>query len=342
VISGGINTGDIVIPETVLYSGFTYNVTSIGKTAFSGCNNLTSITIPSGVTSIGYQAFSGCTGLIEYLVDSNNSIYSSFEGVLFNKDMDTLIAYPYNKSPKYTIPSSVTSIGEWAFYDCKGLTSITIPSSVTSIGDYAFYGCTGLTTITIPSSVKSIGQEAFHKCSGLSSITIPSSASSIGEWAFASCKGLTSLTIPSSVISIGECAFYGCTGLSEIHCQIVTPLPITSSMLYNVNKSTCKLYVPTGSSGLYRAALVWGDFANIIEENATAVKDVISNDISVYTEQNDIVVKGIDVGETILVYTTSGVLVKAVKTTNDVRIPIGTGQIYLVKAGGKTFKVVTK
>ena len=88
--------------------------------------------------------------------------------------------------------------------------------SVTSIGDFAFYGCSGLTSVTIPNSVTSIGDYAFDDCIGLTSVTIPNSVTSIGEWAFAGCTGLTSVTIPNSVTSIGDAAFYYCTGLTSV------------------------------------------------------------------------------------------------------------------------------
>ena len=109
-----------------------------------------------------------------------------------------------------TIPSGVTSIGIAAFEGCSGLTSLTIPSGVTSIGIGAFSGCSGLTSLTIPSSVTEIGESAFQGCSGLTSLTILSSVTSIGWHAFEGCSGLTSLTIPSSVTLIGESAFRGC------------------------------------------------------------------------------------------------------------------------------------
>jgi hypothetical protein len=109
----------------------------------------------------------------------------------------------------------VTSIGEDAFYECSGLTSVTIPNSVTSIGGYAFSYCSGLTSVTIPNSVTSIEWDAFKGCSGLTSITIPNSVTTIGGYAFASCEGLTSVTIPNSVTSFGEGAFYNCSGLTS-------------------------------------------------------------------------------------------------------------------------------
>ena len=110
----------------------------------------------------------------------------------------------------------ITSIGDHAFYECTGLTSIEIPNSVTSIGDWAFSYCTGLTSIEIPNSVTSIGAHAFTSCRSLPSIEIPNSVTSIGDYTFSGCYGLTSVTIPNSVTSIGEGAFVGCTGLTSI------------------------------------------------------------------------------------------------------------------------------
>ena len=165
-------SGNIVIPKSVDYEGNTYNVTSIGVTAFEGCRHLTSVTIPNSVTSIGINAFYGCSSLTSV-----------------------------------TIPNSVESIGDAAFSYCSALTSVTIPNSVTSIGNYAFYQCSGLTSVTIPNSVTSIGGSAFYQCSGLTSVTIPNSVTSIGSGAFSGCSSLTSVVIGSGVKSIGPSAF---------------------------------------------------------------------------------------------------------------------------------------
>ena len=189
------------------------SVTSIKGWAFSGCSSLTSITIPNSVTSIGYgtfmdctaltsimipnsvtsiddAAFSGCSSLTSINVEVNNPNYCSIDGVLFNKNKTTLIRYPGGKSGFYTIPNSVTWIGEGAFSRCTSLTSVTIPNSVTSIGDAAFYECSSLTSVTIPNSVTSIGSSAFAYCSSLTSIMIPNSVTFIAWGAFTACKGL--------------------------------------------------------------------------------------------------------------------------------------------------------
>ena len=195
------------------------SVTSIGNGAFYNCTGLTSVTIPDSVTSIGDEAFNNCTRLTSITVKEGNPKYSSDEyGVLFNKDKTLLIQYPIgNKRTSYTIPDSVTSIGDWAFAQCTGLTSVTIGNSVTSIGEAAFWLCTSLTSVTIGNSVTSIGSSAFSMCVSLTSVTIPDSVTSIGNGAFYFCTSLTRVTIPDSVTSIGDNAFISCTSLTDVY-----------------------------------------------------------------------------------------------------------------------------
>ncbi len=183
---------------------------------FRGRGVLKSVTIPESVTTIGDRAFSDSTVLTEINVDDNNPSYTSKDGVLYSKDMTSLICCPGGKIGNFTIPDSVTKIVEEAFRGCTGLTSISIPDSVTEIGDLAFYDCTGLTSITIPDSVTEIGNSAFERCTGLTSITIPSSVTAIGGYTFSSCTGLTSITIPDSVTEIGIETFEDCTGLTSV------------------------------------------------------------------------------------------------------------------------------
>lgn len=117
--------------------------------------------------------------------------------------------YPWGKEiTKAIIKSGVTSIGNYAFYECSSLTSVSIPDSVTNIGDYAFSFCAGLTSITIPDNVTSIGDGAFECCAGLTCVTIPDSVTRIGKHVFWSCTSLSSITVPDSVTSIGSAAFY--------------------------------------------------------------------------------------------------------------------------------------
>ena len=199
------------------------SVTSIQNSAFLFCASLSSIDIPSSVTSIG-SVFVGCTSLISINVNASNLNYTSSNGILFNKNLTTLICYPAGKSGNnYTIPDSVTNIGSYAFYGSTFLTSITMPNSITSIGIQSFTNCALLSSINIPNSITSIGNSAFFGCSSLLSINIPNLITSIENSVFQNCTLLTNITIPSSVRTIGSGAFVGCGFVS-----ISIPSSVTS------------------------------------------------------------------------------------------------------------------
>ena len=244
--------------QLVTLSLFGDGVTEIGGSAFNGCSSLTSVTIGNGVTSIGSYAFNGCSGLMSVTIGNGvtsigESAFSSCSSLTSVHISDIAkwcaISFGYFGANPLTaahnlyvngvlikdlvIPDGVTSIGDYAFNGCSGLTSITIPDSVTSIGSSAFNGCSSLTSVTIGNGVTSIGSSAFFGCSGLTSIVIPNSVTSIGGYAFYNCSGLTSITISDSVTSItisdsvtsiGNYAFYGCSSLTSV----VIPNGVTS------------------------------------------------------------------------------------------------------------------
>ena len=136
---------------------------------------------------------------------------------------------------------------------------------VTSIGNEAFYNCRGLTSVSIPNSVTNIGYEAFRGCSGLTSVTIPNSVTSIGDDAFFSCSSLTTVTIPNSVTTIGKNAFGGCTGLTSVVSKMKNPCRIDSECFHNDVFHNTTLYVPKGTTDKYKATDYWNKFLFIEE-----------------------------------------------------------------------------
>lgn len=281
------------------------SVTSIGNGAFLECNLSKSLTIPSSVTYIGFEAFKSFTG--EITVDAYNLNYSSLDGVLFNKTQTKLIQCPISKIGEYIIPSSVTSIGGMAFFDCANLTAVSIPTSVTTIENCAFNYCSGLTSITIPSSVTSIGGRVFDGFKGLISVdannpkyssfegvlfnkdqteliqcpvsragtyTIPSTVTTVRMDAFHSCVNISSLIIPETVKNIGSFAF-NCIGLSSVYVNSVPPVKLDSTQysFAQVNREKCILYVPFGTKALYAAANDWKGFRNTVEMPGFFVSD---------------------------------------------------------------------
>ena len=287
-------SGFIVIPSTVNYNDTEYSVTSIGNDAFYNCVGLISVTIPNSVTSISSGAFSwnsgltsikipnsvmsiegnpfdACSGLTSIVVEEGNTNYDSRNNcnAIIETSSNTLIAGCMNT----TIPNSVTSIGDAAFYGCYDLTSITIPNSVTSIGEMAFYTCHGLTSISIPGSVKRIRYSTFWACSGLKSVTISDGVKSIETNAFDLCDGLISVTIPNSVTSIEDHAFSRCYNLTDFYCYAKVLPIIGSSSFGNTPIGNVTLHVPAVSIEAYRTTEPWSGFKEIVVCNDVDVED---------------------------------------------------------------------
>ena len=143
-------------------------VTTIGEYAFGGCSALAYIHLPASCTSVFSNPFIACKSLREITVDENNPDYTSVDGILYDKNVETLLACPGSKS-FIDIPSSVTTIGEDAFGECSALTSVEMPA-VTTIGVGAFDGCSALTSVDIPASVTMIGNYAFNDCDALTAV----------------------------------------------------------------------------------------------------------------------------------------------------------------------------
>ena len=289
-------------------------VTSIGNQAFYQCSGLTSITVETTTPpTLGSYAFSNtnncpiyvpCESVNSYKSASGWSIYASRiygippcgeENMKFRAEYSDSSTYSaacdssselttattrahstsYTAMTNAIVGNCVTSIGNYAFENCSGITSCTFAegSQLSSIGQYAFRNCSGLTSIDIPNSVTSIGEAAFSQCSGLTSISIPNSVTTIGNGAFYSCSGLTTCTIGSGVTSIGMNAFQYCSSLIGIVSNAVTP----PTLIYNAqtpagyiymnfdDTNECPIYVPSASVETYKSANGWSKYASRIQ-----------------------------------------------------------------------------
>lgn len=268
------------------------NITSINDRTFYDCENLTSVTLGNKVKNIGDEAFFGCNNISSLKVESGNTVYDSRNNcnAIIETSTNTLIM----GCKTSIVPNGVTSIGNYAFNNCEGLTEITIPNSVTSIGNYAFNYCPGLTEITIPNSVTSIGTRAFSYCenlrniiihngitqimnntfeccTNLTNISLPNGITKIGSSAFRNCVSLSSITIPKSVTSIGNRAFFDCTSLSEVVSLNPTPPTISSNTF---TEYTATLQVPISSKEAYQNAEYWKNFTNIVEIDPSGIQTI--------------------------------------------------------------------
>jgi len=227
------------------------NLTSIGDHAFEGCTGLTKIKLPKTLASIGYDAFKDCTGLAEISVDENNPLFCSFDGVLFDKAMTTLLLFPQGKKGSYSVPEGIVKIRHSAFDKCVGITGISFPQSLLLIDSYGFNSekleditvnelnaeynsvdgvlfdketislleypkSKDKTDYAVPDGTIYITVGAFSGCKCLINIVLPEGIKLIDNYAFAKCEGLKAITFPMSLQYIGEHVFEDCPNLETV------------------------------------------------------------------------------------------------------------------------------
>ena len=306
-------SGGVTIPAAVTYNGTAYSVTAIDDHAFFDCSRLTRVTIPSSVTAIGLQAFAYCKSLSNITVDNGNPKYDS------RNNCNAIIETANNKliigCENTIIPNSVTAIGKGAFEGREGLMSVDIPTSVTYIGDDAFWDC-GLISLNVPKTVTFIGEGAFLACDDLTSVivdsdnpiydsrnncnaiietatntllegfkstVIPNTVTAIGKSAFDCCFGLTNLNIPNSVTSIGDFAFFHCSHLTSVIipnsvtfigkrpfdlCYDLTSIIVDSDNPKYDSRNNCNAIIETASN-----TLIVGCETSTIPNSVTSIGD---------------------------------------------------------------------
>ncbi len=350
----------------------------IGSYAFYNCSKITGImTIPQNVDYIGYYAFYNCSLISSFEASTQNAYFTSENGILLSKAKDRLLVCPVSKSGTYQMPGTIKNIDLAAFAYCSNISgNMQLPASVSTIGEYAFYNCNQISTIsveaantkfssdmgvlynhemdtllicplaktgtyTIPEKVRYIGYSAFDGCSKLTAISFPTTLTGIGSYAFEFCTGLTKIEIPKSTITIANGAFYSCTNLSEVSIANPNP-PIVDYYTFDlVNKTSCKLIVPSGSTFTYASANYWKDFTQTSEQ--TFHNALKSNNMKplYYTVSNKaITIIGLDLGESYSIYNTSGKLICSGKCESQQTIFrfINSG-IYLLKTKVKCLKI---
>ena len=310
------------------------SVITIGDFAITYCNALTSVNIPSTTTTIGEAAFVGCNSLKEIIVDEANSHYASVDGILYDKEVTTLLCCPGAKSV-VKVPNSVMTVAYGAFAESQSLTSVSMPS-VTTIGESAFEYCTSLESVEMPSAI-TISDYAFFECTHLLSADMPS-VETIGIQAFSDCESMPLIDIPSTTKSIDKYAFDACDLLRKIYCHWDEPLEC-DDLFNDYTCSLATLYVPTGTIEAYSRVYPWSKFLNIEEKDYSGIADATASEMTVKVIDGAIIIEGGDGTvsmPTVEVYSAGGQCVY--RGTDSSIGGLGHG-IYVVKVGGMVQKV---
>ena len=202
--------GEVVIPD---------DITTIPSHAFQyGCTGITDLTLPAGVTDIADGAFKQLTSLKTIQLSAENTSFKVIENVLYNNDVTKILCFPQMIEGEYVMPSTISEIGDYQFYNCQNLTKVTLSDHIKTINNYAFQNCHKLNSVVIPASVESIGNLVFKDCIELTDVVFgeQSNLTTIGNQAFQNCNKLAEISLPAKLESIGEYGFADCTSLTDV------------------------------------------------------------------------------------------------------------------------------
>jgi len=333
------------------------DITEIGKEAFAGCSNIKAINIPNQVNVIDYDAFNGCSSTTSITLHDNlTKIYSrAFSGC--------------SRVNSIELPNSLTFLGESAFSNCTNLSSVYIPNSLifeyyigvnkytNDIGS-AFASCTGINEYIISETnpyYSTIDGILFSKNKSTiiayplnkknTSYTIPENVMRINKNCFYGSVNLSTIILPYTLTEVGESSMH-CSNLKTIYIKSQEPPKIKSSYkpasIFSGNAYTeSVLFVPSGTISKYKNSEVWKEFNNIREGIPSSINTDKTSLIKIYAESNSIIVQDAEIGETISVYSESGILIKNIKATDNInRIELSDKGIYIVRIGNQSFKVI--
>lgn len=221
--------------------------TKIEADAFRNCSSLHTIEVPTLVESIETSA--GCTALAEINVQAGNSHYCSKDGVLLSGDGKNILWFPMGKEGEYTLPSTVTTVGDYAFRNCR-IETFRFADGLTSIGKYAFYN-SSVKEVSLPSTVKQIPTGLFQKCADLTTVHLGKNTEMLGDYVFDGCP------------------------ITNLYISAPTPPYCSNNTFASSGKnifSTCRVHVPKNRRIYYRGDVIWAQFRRIVEEEVLKAK----------------------------------------------------------------------
>lgn len=278
---GGAYEYGISIPSTVTYEGETFPVVAIQDFAFYNCPNLTEVNIPSSITEIGKEVFRKCPNLARINVENSSGHFRSVNGILYDKWSTELIAVPAKvniEEVNYVLPTTVTSIRDYAMAGCTELTTVTLPTGLKKIGKNAFDGCTSLSSVNIPSGLTKIGEYAFNNCGKLAiDVVIPEAIQEIPQALFQNCSSIKSVTLHPEVYSIGWQAFFGCAALMSI--QLPNDIETIATGAF-ANTGLTSIEIPANLSTISSSAFSGTKLSNVVlHEGLTTIEEYAFNGI---------------------------------------------------------------